>query len=641
MKRSTSDRNSIRSYSRSIGHHKLHSSKYMASFRYPKRKRTIEDTTQGPGKMLNTASASTGRAERGRRLLPAVVDELARNVPNDMWISVARSDVASEDFEHISYGQLSNAVNRAAIWLEECVPETESRVVANFGSLDVKYPILILTTLESGIVMFLPSPQNASEAQRELFKATDSSVLLYADPYCDLAKAAVDDSHIKRIAMPEQSDLLDWTQVKHVTYRKSYEEERRRLFVMLHTSGTTGAPKPVLLPHGYYAYEDLSQLSIFTDGIDLIMSTATAPGTSFLATAPMWHAGGIFFGLLKPLLNQVKTILPPVGLPIKADLVHACLSSAQACVLQIAPSVAADLVGEPRYAPALEALHRSCASNFDTHVRGVSSLLQFVSTAKKHPRLVCISTLAAVLRSKDRVPELVVDDHDAPESNGYAQSKWMGEQLVEAAAESHTLAQRPMIIRMGQIAGPLPHIEVKSGSGSIRDTKQTTPSLVLSSKVLRSLPESPGEKTKLRWIPVDVCASIVLELAGRRDEANERQSAIVYIITNMAKADAEVTWTNDILSLVKQRLYRQSQTQPVETVSLQEWVSRMLAYGPTSDNPAFKLVKFFEDLATSDEHAGLGGIIDTGKATATSQTFRELGPVKRKWREYWMNGWGF
>ena len=70
----------------------------------------------------------------------------------------------------------------------------------------------------------------------------------------------------------------------------------------------------------------------------------------------MWHAEGIFFGLLKPLLNQVKAMFPLVGLPITADVVHACLSSGQVDVLRVTPSVTADLAGEPQYAHAVKAL---------------------------------------------------------------------------------------------------------------------------------------------------------------------------------------------------------------------------------------------------------------------------------------------
>jgi len=40
----------------------------------------------------------------------------------------------------------------------------------------------------------------------------------------------------------------------------------------------------------------------------------------------------------------------------------------------------------------------------------------------------------------------------------------------------------------------------------------------------------------------------------------------------------------------------------------------MLDQGPTSKNPAFKLLNFFENLAESDEHAGLGGNVDVGKS---------------------------
>jgi len=211
----------------------------MSASRYPKRKRTLDDVAQGPGKIRSTGDGRLDSAERGRRLLPVIVDELARDVPNDTWISCAKSNVASEGFENISDSQLRNAINRAALWLQEHVPKSESKVIAYLGPSDARYLIFTLAAAKVGMVMFLPAPHNALDTQQELAETTHSSVLLRATTYVKYAEDNVRSTAIKGIAVPEQDELLDDTQDKQVAYTKSYEEERREPFAILHTSGTT------------------------------------------------------------------------------------------------------------------------------------------------------------------------------------------------------------------------------------------------------------------------------------------------------------------------------------------------------------------------------------------------------------------
>jgi hypothetical protein len=214
----------------------------------------------------------------------------------------------------------------------------------------------------------------------------------------------------------------------------------------------------------------------------------------------------------------------------------------------------------------------------------------------------------------------------------------MGEQILQAAAETHAV-RPPMVIRMGQIAGPLPTTEVAKGSGSTWQRDQAVPSMILSSKAIGALPETLREKNKIRWIPVDTCARIVLDLASVPEATEIIPAARVFNITNLPSAEEELSWSRDIMPLVQRHLEQSHRSNPLAVVTLLDWVGRMIEYGPKADNPAFRLLDFFEDLAGSDEHGGLGGNIDVEKAKDASKTFRELGDVRLDWMEYWMKGW--
>jgi nucleoside-diphosphate-sugar epimerase len=265
--------------------------------------------------------------------------------------------------------------------------------------------------------------------------------------------------------------------------------------------------------------------------------------------------------------------------------------------------------------------------------------VHFAAAGKLHPRIVFISSLSSVLRYKDpetgAIPEHVVLDQEAPQGSDYAKSKWMAELLLDEAAQSKVIAN-PAIVRLGQIAGPLTDVHVKTGSGSVWSAKEVVPSLVISSKTISTLPSNLSEKDKLRWVPVNACAEIILELAVSDPPAGA--GAQCFNVTNMQLCGTQLTWSRDLLPLVKRKLENDGRS--IEVVSLRDWIDKVLQYGATSDNPAFRVHDFYEELLQTDSESGLGAAIDVAKAMNASRRLRALGPVQGSWMEHWMDGWG-
>ena len=57
-------------------------------------------------------------AEYGRRLVPRILDELARDEPDHVLYCIPKNDQLDDGFRDITARVFANAVNRTARWLE-------------------------------------------------------------------------------------------------------------------------------------------------------------------------------------------------------------------------------------------------------------------------------------------------------------------------------------------------------------------------------------------------------------------------------------------------------------------------------------------------------------------------------------------
>lgn len=147
-------------------------------------------------------------------------------------------------------------------------------------------------------------------------------------------------------------------------------------------------------------------------------------------------------------------------------------------------------------------------ASFEPHIQGLHNLLQlslaspYTSPAKL---LFCSSVstaLGAPLRS--HIPEAVIDDLDYALDMGYGRSKLVGEHIVAAAVR--TAGAQASILRIGQVVG--------DGKFGMWNDREAFPSIVRSALTMGVLPELP---IQCEWLPADILAECVIELAGLAD----------------------------------------------------------------------------------------------------------------------------
>ena len=100
---------------------------------------------------------------------------------------------------------------------------------------------------------------------------------------------------MKLLEIAEVDDVLDAKSARAFPYIKTFQEAANDPFCILHTSGTTGVPKPVPWSHGLIGTMDAVRLLPRTEGDhDLApWTTLWEDGDRIYSSFPMSHVGNL------------------------------------------------------------------------------------------------------------------------------------------------------------------------------------------------------------------------------------------------------------------------------------------------------------------------------------------------------------
>ncbi|TVY80570.1 Non-canonical non-ribosomal peptide synthetase FUB8 [Lachnellula suecica] len=270
--------------------------------------------------------------------------------------------------------------------------------------------------------------------------------------------------------------------------------------------------------------------------------------------------------------------------------------------------------------------------SFEPQIKGLRNLLDFSAKSANKATLIFMSSISAALGWLEKnpealVPEAIINDTDAPEQMGYAESKYVTERLIEKFATASGI--NAAIFRTGQIAGSL------SGN-RVWNKQEWFPSLISSSKHLGVLPESLGSMEIIDWVPVDLMASMVVQLTDRMIRKSSRADGetTVYNLVN----PRPTTWSK--LCTPIQKLSGIPRTMPLDKwVSLLEESSKERNGAVMETNPAIKLLDFFRLLGQKQTSSDKHSRYDVTGLVRDSPTAGELEAVSSEWIRLWLGGW--
>ncbi|KAI9170598.1 Non-canonical non-ribosomal peptide synthetase FUB8 [Paramyrothecium foliicola] len=245
--------------------------------------------------------------------LPFVYSPNASN-PNSGWVA-------------ITFGELSRAVNHVAWQLAGDRPlasGSPAPTVAYVGPNDVRYIIIMLACVKAGHQALFISPKNSTEAQESLLNATKCQRIWYAESFANIVKSWPIAADLDVEPVPSAKVWLEST-AEMFPYNRRFEEAAWDPLVILHTSGSTGLPKPILVRQGClytsYSLHDLPELH----GSKFLFATWAERGSKLFSPMPLFHAAGLLLAITSTILYKSPVALGIADRPLSSDLVVECL----------------------------------------------------------------------------------------------------------------------------------------------------------------------------------------------------------------------------------------------------------------------------------------------------------------------------
>ena len=236
-------------------------------------------------------------------------------------------------------------------------------------------------------------------------------------------------------------------------------------------------------------------------------------------------------------------------------------------------------------------------ASFETQIRGARNMIDFAF--ESNARYFFVSSVSSAVRSGDVIAESHVGRLTDAQETGYARSKLVAERLCKLAHEAGLDAR---VLRIGQIVG-----DTRLGQWS--DT-EGVPLMIRSAVSMGAL---PALSDTLSWLPVDVVAKVIVELAQSAAHQD------VYNVLNPKSLD----WTRDLLPMLR------AAGLAFEQVTAAEWLARLAASNPDpAVNPTIKLLDFYKSkyaVPKPGQTPGPAAFYETKLTEAASPSLRSVG----------------
>ncbi|KAE8349151.1 hypothetical protein BDV28DRAFT_141827 [Aspergillus coremiiformis] len=280
-------------------------------------------------------NARIDAASQGK-LLPTIVDELARDEPDGVWIEYPTCPTSFDGgYSQITYAELANAVNGVA----NCITSALGRhnTGESLAWLAPNSPlcsITLIAAMKAGFKLLLVSERNTVAQNHDLFEDVECFTIITTNAAFPQVRATLHGRRISVIELPLFEQLLHEPQRRYEDHKELKCLYYETAFI-LHTAGSTGSPKPMLYSHSFIANVARNIGLSAPEGYET--QSSMLGSNRCLLLCPLSDPAGVYFSVLNAIFNNTTVILPLSGIPLTSRILAQTLQHIEADWAALSP----------------------------------------------------------------------------------------------------------------------------------------------------------------------------------------------------------------------------------------------------------------------------------------------------------------